>query len=497
MKTLTRALTCLPPGLAIAILAAACSFPDQARPADRDPLAPDPVQRQPQAYYESQLIELPLRMRSYDLTGAGRRRPVVVRELYTIHDSVRDEVIVIDADAGRNHMWNIDAYDFTLHWRTPIENRVDFAPIATRNYVFLMNHNGVFQAYDRFSSPREGESRLVNKGRFEGDIFPSAMPAANDSHLFVPTTNSNAMRGLSMIRGPRGLGPESWAFPPASGTGASGFMQIGMPPAADGETVVFVNNNHRLYMVDALSGDYRADPSLEAQSRTPPTIRDDLVFVGSDRGQIFAWQKSGQSAWVGTVDGIPHGRIHVQDRWVFVRTLQVYDKEVPNEDGHGTRLQASVRPGKLHAFHYRLVEVPGDRPVYELIDGDTSTPDIRDPIWSEPDVGQQVLMVNGGHVFVLYEVREEFLTELEKAKLRSQGRIVTKADELRTVSRQLRVLDVSTGRLARPEWNLNLMDFSFVTGPMEERDRAIYMATTDGYLFKLYAAKGRSAAGGK
>jgi outer membrane protein assembly factor BamB len=500
VKTLTRALTCLPPGLAIAFLAASCTIPSQARPGDRNPLAPDPLQRQPVSYYEAQLVELPLRVRSYDLSGRDRRIPIVVREMHVVHDDVRDEILVIDSDNNRNHMWSIDAYDFTLHWRTPIEKRVDFTPLPTRNYIFLMNNDGEYQAYDRQSSPRQGESRLVSKGRFAGDTFPSAHPASNDTHLFVPATNSNSVRGLSMIGNARGVGPESWAFPPAGtgGVGGNTFMQINIQPAADRETVVFVNNNHRLYMVDAQTGEYRADPYLEAQSRTRPTIADDLVFVGSDRGVLYAWQKSGQSAWIADIEnGVPYGDIFVEDRWVFVRTLEVYDREVPTDDGRGKRIRADVRPGKLMAFQYRLIDVKDDRPVYDLVDGNPATPHVKEPMWTEPDVGQQVLMVADGRVYILYEKNEEFLSEREKAKLRDQGRIVTKRDELRTVSRTLKVLDVNTGRLARPEWQLNLMDFAFVCGSMKTRDRAIYLATRDGYVFKVYAGKPRSTAGGK
>lgn len=499
MKTLTRALTCLPPGLAIAILAASCGLPSQARPGDRNPIAPDPVQRQPVSYYEAQLVELPLRVRSYDLTDSRRRLPVVIRELHVVHDDVRDEILVVDADGGRNYMWSIDAYDFTLHWRTPLEKRVDFSPLPTRNYIFLMNNDGEYQAYDRLSSPREGESRLVSKGRFEGDVFPSAHPASNDTHLFVPATNSNSLRGLSMIGTADGQGPEGWSFPKSGTGGVSGnsFLQINIQPAADRETVAFVNNNHRLYMVDAQTGEYRADPYLEAQSRTRPTIKDDLVFVGSDRGQLFAWQKSGQSAWIADIDGLPYGDIFVEDRWVFVRTLEVYDEEVATDDGRGKRLRAATRPGKLMAFNYRLIDIKDDRPVYELIDGNPKTPHTREPMWTEPDVGQQVLMVAENRVYMLYEQTEEFLGEREKAKLRDEGRIVTKRDELRTVSRTLKVLDVNTGRLARPEWQLNLMDFAFVAGSMHERDRALYLATKDGYVFKVYAGKNKSNAGGK
>lgn len=498
MKTLTRALTCLPPGLAIAILTASCTIPSQARPGDRSPIAPDPLQRQPASYYEAQLVELPLRVRSYDLSGRERRVPVVVRELHVVHDNVRDEILVVDSDGGRNHMWSIDAYDFTLHWRTPIEKRVDFSPLATRNYIFLMNNDGEYQAYDRQSSPREGESRLVSKGRFADDTFPSAEPAANDTHLFVPATNSNSVRGLSMISNATGVGAETWSFPKSGTGGVSGkaFFQINIQPAADRETVAFVNNNHRLYMVDAQTGEYRADPYLEAQSRTRPTIADDLVFVGSDRGQLFAWQKSGQSAWIAdTPDSVPYGDIFVEDRWVFVRTMEVYDREVPTDDGRGTRLRADVRPGKLMAFQYRLIDLKDDRPVYDLIDGDPSTPHTKEPMWTEPDVGQKVLMVAEGNVYILYEKNEEFLSEREKAKLRDEGRIVTKRDELRTTNRTLKVLDVNTGRLARPEWQLNLMDFAFVSGSMAPRDRAIYLATKDGYVFKVYAGKNRSAGG--
>lgn len=496
MKFSTRMMTCLPPALIVLLVTiTACSIPPQARPADRNPLAPDPQSAQPVSYYEAQLAELPLRIKSYDLTGAQRRLPIVIRELHVIHDDVRDEILVIDGDGGQNHMWSLDAYDFTLHWKTVIDKRVDFDPLPTGKYIHLMNRDGEYQGYDRVSSPREGESRLVSKGRFQGDIFPSAAPASNDTHLFVPATNSNAIRGLSMIGNARGEGPESWTFPRVGEGVSEQFMQITMSPVSDGETVAFVNNNRRLYMVDAESGEFRANPYLDAHSRTPPVIKDDLVFVGSDIGQLFAWQKSGESAWVLDVDGLPYGRIYVKDRWVFVHTLEIYDEKVVSSDGKTTVTRTATRPGTFAAYRYEIKDISDDRPVYNLIDGDPSTPWKVDPIWSEPDVGQEVLMLHGGRAYVLYEENEEFLSEREKASLRDEGRIVRKEDELRTVKRELRVLDLNTGLLARPEWNINLMDFAFVRGSMQERDRAIYLGTKDGYIFKVYGDSKRTAGG--
>jgi outer membrane protein assembly factor BamB len=458
--------------------------------------ADDPNSKQPSSYYAAQLAELPLRIKYYDLTGNERRQPVIIREMHLIQDDVRDEILVVDADRGLNHLWSIDAYDFTLHWKTVLERRVDYDPLPTRNYIHFMNRDGLYHAYDRLSSPREGESRLVSQGRFEGDIFPSAHPASNDTHLFVPATNSNAIRGLSMISNARGEGAEAWTFPRVGSPITEKFMQIARRPAADRETVAFVNNNNYLYMIDAQSGEYRASPYLEAHSRTQPLIKDDLIFAGSDIGQLFAWQKSGEAAWVLTVDGLPYGEIFVEDRWVFVRTLEVYDREVASDDGKGTRLRADVRPGKLSAYRYELIDIENDRPVYNLIDGDPKTAWTIDPMWSEDDVGQQVLMVHKDRVYVLYEEREEFLTESEKAKLRDQGRIVRREDESRVISRELRVLDIKTGNLLRPEWNLNLMDFDFVRGSMQERDRAIYLGTRDGYVFKIYGDN-KGAGGGR
>lgn len=496
MKPLTRAMTCLPPALiTLFVLTSSCAIPPQARATTRNPLPPDPVNRQPVSYYEAQLAELPLRIKSYDLTGTQRRQPVVIRDLHVIHDDVRDEILVIDADNGEHHMWSIDAYDFTLHWKTMIEKRVDFDPLPSGKFIHLMNRDGEYQGYDRLSSPREGESRLVSKGRFEGDIFPSAAPTSNDTHLFVPATNNNAIRGLSMISKANGEGAETWTFPRVGEGGTGRFMQISMQPAADRETVAFVNNNNNLYMVDAQSGEYRASPSLDAHSRTPPVIKDDLVFVGSDAGQLFAWQKSGEAAWVLTTEGVPYGKVFVEDRYVFVRTLELYDEEVLAEDGKSTMLRTATRPGLLSCYKYEVVEITNDRPVYRLVDGDPRTAWKVDALWSEPDVGQEVLMVHGNRVFMKYEETEEFLNEREKASLRSLGRIVKRSDELRTLSRELRVLDVNNGRLQRPEWNLNLMDFDFVQGSMEERDRAIYLATKDGYVFKIYGDSKRSAGG--
>lgn len=456
----------------------------------------DPRSQQPVGYYEAQLAELPLRIRSYNLTGNTRRTPVVIREMHLVQDDVRDEVLIVDYDDGQNHMWSIDAYDFTLHWKTVIEKRVDFDPLPTGKYIHLMNSDGEYQGYDRLASPREGEARLVHMGRFQGDVFPSAHPASNDTHVFVPATNSNAILGRSMISNARGEGAESWVFPAVGQGVTEQFMQITMSPTADRETVAFVNNNRRLYMVDAQTGELRANPHLSAHSRTPPVIKDDLVFVGSDIGQVFAWQKSGEAAWALTVDGLPYGEIFVMDRWVFVRTLEIYDERILAEDGKSTITRTATRPGTFAAYRYELIDIENDRPVYNLIDGNPKTQWVIDPQWSEPDVGQKVLMLHNDRAFVLYEENEEFLSEREKAVLRADGRIVRKEDELRTVSRELRVLDLKTGLLARPEWNLNLMDFAFVRGSKYERDRAIYLGTKDGYLFKVYGGSGRSAGGG-
>ena len=134
--------------------------------------------------------------------------------------------------------------------------------------------------------------------------------------------------------------------------------------------------------------------------------------------------------------------------------------------------------------------------MFEVLDGDPRTSHIKDPVWTLDDVGQQVLMLTDDYAYVLYEQNEKFLSERELAELKASGRIVTKHDELRTVSRQLRVLDLNTGKLARPEWNLNLMDFTFVRGSMHERDRALYLATSDGYVFKAFN-KAKGSAGGK
>jgi outer membrane protein assembly factor BamB len=370
----------------LAILTASCTIQQQARPGDTNPIAPDPVSRQPASYYEAQLAELPLRIRTYDLTGNERRTPVVIREMHVVHDDVRDEILVIDGDRGQNHIWSIDAYDFTLHWKTLLEQRVNYDPLATRQFIVFMNSDGQYQSYDRLSSPREGESRLVSMGRFEGDMFPSAPPASNDSHIFVPATNSNSLRGLPMNDKGNGEGSDVWSFPRVGQGVAEKFQQISMPPAADRETVAFVNNNNYLYMVDAQTGEYRANPYLEAHSRTPPVLKDDLTFVGSDIGQLFAWQKSCEAAFVLTTEGLPHGEIFVEDRWVFVRTLELYDEEVASDDGRGTVKRAATRPGKLSAYRYEVVDVPNDRPVYRMVDGDPSTSWKIDPIWSEPDV---------------------------------------------------------------------------------------------------------------
>ncbi len=483
-------------GLAVVAVAllAACST-SQARPQVRTSVAADPTSRQALTYYQAQLAELPLRMKHYDLSGVQAQSPVVIREMHVIHDDVRDEILVIDHDNKSEHMWSIDPNNFTLHWRTPINKRVAFKPLATRNYVVLMDTDGSYQAFDRLAGPRNEYSRLVAKGRYEGDIFPSAHPACNDSHLFLPATNSNSMRGISLISNARGVGAETWSYPATNST-TSRFEQIALPPAADRESVVFINNNNLLYMVDAQTGEFRASPDLERNSRTPPVLHDDMVFAGSDRGQLFAFLKSGEAAFVVPTRGLPTGDIFVEDRWVYLRTLEIFENEVATDDGKGKRLRADTRAGLFCAYQYKYTDVPGDRPVISVVDGDTSTPWVIDPIWTEPDVGQRVLMKNGDHLYVLYEEKEPAFGTRELAKLRSEGRIVKKEEEFRTVSRTLKIIDTKTGKLVRPDWVYNLADFAFVTGSMFERDRAIYFGTLDGYVFRCYAS-GTGNAGGR
>jgi hypothetical protein len=492
VKNLTRALTCLPPGLFALALLVSCGMPSQGRDVVTDPLGPDPTTRAPEGHYRAQLVELPLRMRSYDLTGPQRENPVVIRELHLIQDNFRDEILVVDADRGRNHIWSLDAYNFVLHWKTPLESRVNFDPVATDRYVIFMNSDGQYQAYDRRSMPRAGESRLVSRGRYEGDLFPSAPPASNSTHLFVPSTNANAMRGLSMMSNARGEGPETWAYPRVGQTVTERFLQVSMRPAADADTVVFVNNNHNLYMVDGQSGDPRARAWLDSNSRTPPVIRDNLVFVGTDAGQVFAWMKSGESAFIFSVEGLPTGEIFVMDNWIIVRTQEIYDQEIRHRDG-SVSTRTALRPGLLQAFRYETIEIPGDRSVYNVIDGDPSSSDRIDPVWTVRDDGQQPLMIHGDRLYMLHEKREEFLNDRERQMLRDEGRIVRPEEELRTVSKRLQVMDVNTGRLARPEWDIDISDFRFVVPSRVERDRAIYLGTEDGYVFKIF---GNDATGG-
>ncbi|MEE9312601.1 MAG: PQQ-binding-like beta-propeller repeat protein [Planctomycetota bacterium] len=484
MKLPTRAFLCLPPALITIALLSSCGLPDQGRPSTRDALEPDPTTQQSKIHYQSQLAELPLSMQTYDLTGNQRKTPIIVREMHVIHDDVRDEVLIIDANE-RGHMWSLNAYEFTLNWRATLENRVMFAPVATQKYVFLMDNDGSYQAFSRMARLRKGESRLAAMGRFGGDLFPSAQPAANDTHLFVPATNTNSLRGLSMLSNARGESAESWSFPQTGGQGTEEFLQISIPPVADRETAAFVNNNNYLYLVDAQNGEFRAKANLEARSRTTPLIKDDLVFVGSDNGMVYAWQKSGESAFTISTEGLPYGDFFVEDGWVFIRTLEIFDEKVFDKDGNES-VRANTRPGKLNAYRYQLNEIDNDRPVFEVIDGDPSTPGSIEPVWAEADVGQQVLMVGNGKVFVLYEENEEYLSERELAEFKSQGRLVRKSEELRTVKRQLKVLNVNTGKLGRAEWDINMMDFPHIVGSMEERDRALYVATKDGFVFRMF-----------
>ncbi|MBV6517012.1 MAG: hypothetical protein HPKKFMNG_02712 [Planctomycetes bacterium] len=71
-----------------------------------------------------------------------------------------------------------------------------------------------------------------------------------------------------------------------------------------------------------------------------------------------------------------------------------------------------------------------------------------------------------------------------------------KEEERRVISRTMKIVDTKTGKLVRPDWIFNMADFAFIKGSMQEYDRALYLGTLDGYVFRCFAS-GSGNAGGR
>jgi hypothetical protein len=473
--------------------------------------APASVDAVPAAEHLGRLADLPLRFddkRWHIDLRPGRSEIAAVREAHLLRDvmnSRNDTVFVIYDD---NVVQSINARDFTLNWTNRLDHRTRFAPVMTTRSVFFIDGNGEYQQLARDSG------RLQRAGSFGTNYFPSAQMAANDTHVVIPTTNQNAVKGWADTDQSGSIGaPQSWFFPNASTAEEGRFEMVQLQPVADSGAIYFIANNNILYGISAKDGarNFRKELGHGAVIKTPPVLHDGIIYAGSDTA-LFAVSVSGDILWSLTTDGAVDGKIYAMDDQVFFNTVR-YDFD----DQHGGKyrnlshtLTTQVAPGmsvkrsplafqsvtftrkRPGVFDAEADQNPGDpEPVKK--DGDKPVLDtevIRGPRsvkWTTPSLGQEVLLKTKSQIFVRMLDRTVPYSAAEVANLRQKGRVVNDAELEVTKRALIQVLDANTGEVM---WNggepasYDVTGYDFILGSMDASDRSIYIVTKDGHLFK-------------
>lgn len=507
LRRLAGALCC-----GLAVMAASC-----APRVNPDPNAPENLFAAPakgeQANYLAQLKDLPLR--TGDANWSLNLRPgedCLVREVHLLRDvrnPAGDLVLMVYDDLM---VQAVTARDFAVKWMTPLRNRTSYAPVMTSNSVFFIDGNGSYQQFNRASG------RLVKTGDFGAAMFPSGQMAANDSHIVVPTTNQNGVRAWADGTGEAEVGaPQNWSFPNRFTQLPHRFDMVQHQPIADLEAIYFVGNNNYLYGVDAQSGNYRFAKDLGRNGvvRTAPLLHRDVIYCGSDR-QLYAFSRAGEELWSFTADGPIDGSLYAMDDQVFFRTLRYESSTDRSGKFGGLSSTRTTQPGgglTVRAVPQSFGAVSVTRTIPPVLDPDADivagqpspirrdeagnpvpdTPVVRGPRafdWKTDNLGQEVLLRTKSAVFVMME-EWEIPYGPETIRALKNSRKVVKDSELRSVTRRvIQMLDAKTGAVMQnggEAASYEVPGFPFVVGSRDGTDRALYIATADGYLFKAFA----------
>ncbi|MCA8940000.1 MAG: PQQ-like beta-propeller repeat protein, partial [Planctomycetes bacterium] len=316
-------------------------------------------------FYVRQLQELPMRFFeegrwhiSLRPNHSGADKPAV-REMYLLRDP--DAAVAVreprPSDAERIAGWNarrneankrdtilivfddstlisIAARTFTVNWVSALKKRVKYMPVMTEESIFFIDEFGEFQRIDRYT----GEVTDIDK--FGTGFFPNAQPAANNSHIIIPTTNSNAVEGRPDDDASNTINPLVWRFPSSQTGSVSDFGMVQSQPIADQNNIYLVSDNNHLYCLRASDGLMIWDVKLETVGivRTRPSLLDGVIYVGSDT-QLMAISLEGQvlATFTPGPGEVFEGEIYAMDSQVFVRTAKIVDGDESNSRNRNLR----------------------------------------------------------------------------------------------------------------------------------------------------------------
>jgi|GEM_PF-2879029 len=473
------------------------------------------VESHDRAYYMAQLADLPLRfdtISSIRLANPGSQ-PVALREAHLLRDTSNKSGDTLVAVFDDRRFTTVNVRDMTLGVTSELVKRTRWAPVLTNDFIVFVDQDGVRQEFYRASN---SGGVLREHSEYGLGMRPSTQVAGIGNYVIMPTSNRNTLQGFS-------TSGDQWQFPDLASKSNTGFRMVQVPPAADSESIYVVSNNNYLYSIDANSGEVRFEEPISRVGRvlTQPVIANDLIFVGTDTGELLGFDRSGKiviSHNMG-VDGPIWGSIYAIDDWVFYH-VGTRDYERSGGDDlhalHAGRTTQDSGSVKITTAPDRLVAVKIDRrqprvltergasrdrgeadefatdedgnPVYD-VDVLLSP---REAAWTLPDDGNvRVLMKTEKYVYVLHEEWTVPYTSRQRQRLWEEGRVV-RDEELRVYSKRvLQVLDLKTGEVVKVgdqeySWELP-SEIEAVIGSMDASDRAIYFVTRDGYLFKGFA----------
>ena len=219
-------------------------------------------------------------------------------------------VYVVDSEGN---VYALDAETGDKRWTTSVDDDVTSVPTVRNEVVYFGSKNGTVYAVDGPNGPKW--SNMVEMGGYISNPATLAPPTVQDGQVFIGD-RKGGIHALDAMTGDRGwhkqLGDEVWGKPAyrdgsvyaVSGDGQAarfdtqdGDKQIGVVPTDARITTTPALSGTDLFVIDGggelhrLKSEYQKvgnSWSLDSGPVVPPTVGDELVFVGAKDGRIAA-----------------------------------------------------------------------------------------------------------------------------------------------------------------------------------------------------------------
>lgn len=213
--------------------------------------------------------------------------------------------LVVEDTHGR--LTSLDSHDLSAQWYyARLPGPLDFAPAPTPISLVMISDGMLYEIDRRFGTHRAGPYDL----RF----VPSAGPAASGSTAYVPSLMGEE-GNLTLVTINLATGLSGW--------GVATRGSIACAPVLGGSAtrpaIYFVTETKGVFSYPAESSAAPApEPSwvrgTHGQNLVSPTIRDDLLLVGDDKGNLWALNRvTGGVDWVQYGDG---GKPITRSAWI-------------------------------------------------------------------------------------------------------------------------------------------------------------------------------------